>query len=162
MKCDINVNDQLGLHNTNMIAHYCELFRPLPILLLAIKKWAKSLGLNNPSGRGGSASFSSYALAIMTIGYLQVCCFLFLLSVFRVMICLILQIIGLLPNLQAGLLALPTPPRNLESDFPGIFWQRERTGPPKRCDRRFNRLHYWQPPEGIDFGIHSLLLGWFR
>jgi len=142
MKCDINVNDQLGLHNTNMIAHYCELFRPLPILLLAIKKWAKSLGLNNPSGRGGSASFSSYALAIMTIGYLQ--------------------IIELLPNLQAGLLALPTPPRNLESDLPGIFWQRERTGPPKRCDRRFNRLQYWQPPEGIDVSIHSLLLGWFR
>lgn len=58
-----------------MIAHYCKLFPPLPALLLAVKKWAKSLGLNNPSGRGGSASFSSYALSVMTIGYLQVCCF---------------------------------------------------------------------------------------
>ncbi|KLO18255.1 hypothetical protein SCHPADRAFT_126698 [Schizopora paradoxa] len=142
MQCDINVNDQLGLFNTQLIAHYCELFHPLPTLLLAIKKWAKSLGLNNPSGRGGSTSFSSYALTVMTIGYLQP--------------------LGILPNLQAGLSPLPPPPRNPEFDAEGVYWQRERTGPPKRCDRRFNRLQYWQPPGDKKYDIHSLLLGWFR
>ena len=72
IQCDINVNDQLGLFNTQMIADYCRLIPTLAPLLLAIKKWAKSWGLNNPSGHGGAASFSSYALTLMTIGYLQV------------------------------------------------------------------------------------------
>lgn len=159
MQCDINVNDQLGLFNTNLIAYYCGLLRPLPVLLLAVKQWAKSLGLNNPSGRGGSTSFSSYALAIMTIGYLQVCWFY---RLPLVVIYCTFQVIGVLPNLQAGLPPLPPPPRNPEADVLGVFWQRERTGPPKRCDKRFNRLQYWQPPDGMELDIHSLLLGWFK
>lgn len=47
----------------------------LPILrplLHIIKRWAKPLGLNSPSTAEGS-TFSSYALTLMTIGWLQVC-----------------------------------------------------------------------------------------
>lgn len=42
-------------------------------LLYEVKEWAKPLGLNSPSGvKGMSMSFSSYAFALMTIGFLQV------------------------------------------------------------------------------------------
>jgi DNA polymerase sigma len=39
---------------------------------MIIKRWAKSHGLNDPSGQGGPVTFSSYALALMVIGFLQV------------------------------------------------------------------------------------------
>jgi len=41
-------------------------------MIMTIKRWAKLLGLNNPSGQGGPVSFSSYTFSIMIIGYLQV------------------------------------------------------------------------------------------
>ena len=72
ISCDINVNDQLGVFNTLLISRYCELAPVLRPLLVALKHWAKPLGLNNPSGRGAAASFSSYALTLMTIAFLQV------------------------------------------------------------------------------------------
>lgn len=70
--CDINVNDQLGLYNTKMIAKYCEYYPLLTPLLRAIKAWAKSFGLNDSSGSGGTSTFSSYSLTLLTIGLLQV------------------------------------------------------------------------------------------
>ena len=73
IKCDININEQLGLHNSMLIATYCQLNVYLRPLIVLIKQWAKSHGLNNPSGGPGlQATFSSYALSMMTIGYLQV------------------------------------------------------------------------------------------
>ena len=73
IKCDININEQLGLHNSMLIATYCQLNVYLRPLIVFIKQWAKSHGLNNPSGGPGlQATFSSYALSMMTIGYLQV------------------------------------------------------------------------------------------
>jgi len=43
-------------------------------MLAFIKIWSRPLGLNTPSPQagGGPASFSSYAFALMTIGFLQV------------------------------------------------------------------------------------------
>lgn len=41
-------------------------------MIMVIKRWAKSHGLNDASGRTGPASFSSYALVLMVIGFLQV------------------------------------------------------------------------------------------
>jgi hypothetical protein len=41
-------------------------------MLKFIKGWAKPLGLNSPTVKGGPVTFSSYALALMTIGFLQV------------------------------------------------------------------------------------------
>lgn len=73
LDCDINVNDRLGLLNSSMIKEYCDAHPFVRPLLYAIKKWAKPLGLNSPSpARGKSATFSSYALALMTISFLQV------------------------------------------------------------------------------------------
>ena len=69
--CDINVNDQLGAFNTLLISRYCKLSPLLRPMMLAIKKWAKSIGLNSPSGYG-PVTFSSYSLTLMTIGFLQV------------------------------------------------------------------------------------------
>lgn len=72
IRCDINVNDQMGVYNTLLIARYCKLSPLLRPLLLAVKKWAKSFGLNNPSGEQGPTTFSSYSLTLMSIGFLQV------------------------------------------------------------------------------------------
>lgn len=70
--CDINVNDQLGFHNTNMISGYCSLSPHMVPLLRAVKAWARSFGLNDPSGTNGTSTFSSYSLTLMTIAFLQV------------------------------------------------------------------------------------------
>ena len=75
LHCDINVNERMGLFNSDLIKRYCQLSHILRPMLYEIKMWAKPLGLNNPSG-GGPRSFSSYAFALMTIGFLQVCEFL--------------------------------------------------------------------------------------
>lgn len=69
---DLNVNDRLGFTNTQMIKRYSELSPLIEPMLYFIKLWAKSHGLNSPSLGGKNRSLSSYAYALMTIGYLQV------------------------------------------------------------------------------------------
>ena len=71
IRCDLNVNDRLGMQNTRLLKEYCELLPQLTVLVYIIKKWAKSHGLNSPSAKGAAASFSSYALTLMTIVKLQ-------------------------------------------------------------------------------------------
>lgn len=73
LNCDLNVNDRLGIVNSNMVKQYCDAHPLLRPLLYRVKEWAKPLGLNSPSPPRGSVSFSSYALTLMTIGFLQVC-----------------------------------------------------------------------------------------
>jgi len=74
LDCDINVNNQLGLRNTALVKHYCDILPILRPMILFIKHWAKRLGLNNPAGArsGQPVTFNSYALMMMTIGLLQV------------------------------------------------------------------------------------------
>jgi DNA polymerase sigma len=73
LDCDINVNDRMGLHNSSMINEYCDAHPIVRPLLYRVKKWAKPLELNSPSpSRRSSVSFSSYALALMSISFLQV------------------------------------------------------------------------------------------
>lgn len=79
IKCDINVNERLGLYNSDLIASYCDIYPPLRSMLFNIKSWAKPLGLNNQA----LGSFSSYCLVMMTIAFLQ--------------------LKGVLPNLQTNL-----------------------------------------------------------
>lgn len=69
---DLNCNEQLGLVNTILLNNYCAAWTPLRRMIFFLKKWAKSLGLNDPSGTAGPSSFSSYCLALMTVGFLQV------------------------------------------------------------------------------------------
>ncbi|KAJ7472262.1 hypothetical protein B0H11DRAFT_1729327 [Mycena galericulata] len=131
--CDINVNDRLGMLNSDLIRRYCELNPVLVDMVLYIKKWAKPLGLNAPSSRQrGPVTFSSYALVMMTIGFLQ----------HR----------GLLPNLQEAL-----PPLNA-GQLKGTFWLRQPTI--LRCDVRYNQATGWTPPE--DVPVHQLMHDWFN
>lgn len=72
MECDVNINERLGLLNSLMIKHYCDISPVLRPMLHLIKRWAKPRGLNSPSIDTGKVTFSSYALTLMTIGFLQV------------------------------------------------------------------------------------------
>ncbi|KAI0260766.1 hypothetical protein BC834DRAFT_845969 [Gloeopeniophorella convolvens] len=121
IQCDLNINDQLGTINTGLIRHYCDLQPVLRPLLLAIKRWARPLGYNSPSVSGGMpVTFSSYALAMMTIG--------------------LFQARGLLPNLQDG----------PDLDQGGIFWVRTRTEERVRCDARWRAMPGWTPPRTVE------------
>ncbi|KAJ7905035.1 hypothetical protein B0H13DRAFT_1620245 [Mycena leptocephala] len=131
---DLNVNDRLGVHNSDLIKHYCQLNPVLRTMIQYIKMWAKPLGLNRPSPtqRGASVTFSSYALVMMTIGFLQ----------HR----------GLLPNLQEGL--PPLEPGKLT----GTFWLKKPR--PLCCDVRYQQAVGWTPPE--DVAVPQLMQDWFR
>ncbi|KAJ7768355.1 hypothetical protein B0H16DRAFT_314715 [Mycena metata] len=131
---DLNVNERLGLLNSDLIKRYCELNPLLITMIQYIKLWAKPLGLNSPGrkSRGqGSVTFSSYALTMMTIGFMQ----------HR----------GLLPNLQEGL--PPLRPGKLT----GTFW----LGPPRPlcCDVRYNKMEGWKPPREVS--VLELMQDWF-
>lgn len=146
----MNINEQLGLFNTRLTAQYCELIPDLlRPLLVVIKRWAKSHNLNDPSGSSGPISFSSYALVLMTIGYLQasVLSYLFI----RALNCP--QVKGVLPNLQAGLEPLPPDAKQ------GLFWLRSPTGRGTPCDIRFNSGNDWKPP--VHLSVEEALMGWF-
>ncbi|KAJ7254667.1 hypothetical protein B0H12DRAFT_1114727 [Mycena haematopus] len=130
---DLNVNDRLGVLNSDLIKRYCQLNPVLAPMIQYIKLWAKPLGLNSPSGfKDKPVTFSSYALVMMTIAFLQ----------HR----------GLLPNLQEGL--PPLEPGKLK----GTFWLRK----PKImcCDVRYNMAEGWIPPE--DVPVHQLIQDWFN
>ncbi|KAF8657597.1 hypothetical protein AX16_002178 [Volvariella volvacea WC 439] len=118
LRCDINVNDRLGLINSDMISAYCEINPLLRPMLGFIKFWAQPYGLNEPSTQGMPSSFSSYAFALKTIGFFQTR--------------------GLLPNLQASL-----PPLDPSSNE-GIFWIRSPRG--MKCDVRYRLDNENHPP----------------
>ncbi|KAF8576340.1 hypothetical protein K439DRAFT_1640587 [Ramaria rubella] len=134
LECDLNSNDLLGLWNTRLVERYCDLAPDLvrPMILI-IKHWAKSHGLNDPSGQHGPVSFSSYALALMVIGFLQMK--------------------GVLPNLQENLQPLPKEAKR------GFFWVRTRKKDSVRCDTRFSIGQDWSPKSQMDLG--EALTGWF-
>ncbi|PBK71449.1 hypothetical protein ARMSODRAFT_1083602 [Armillaria solidipes] len=117
MDCDLNINDRLGLHNSDMVKRYCDLSPLLRPMVRVIKKWAKPLKLNSPSIRsGGRVTFSSYALTLITIAFLQTH--------------------HLLPNLQEGVTPLS------EENQDGLFWFKG-----KPCNTKFNMAEGWVPPE---------------
>jgi hypothetical protein len=77
---DINVNERLGLINTGLIKTYCDIVPNLRYLVSAIKQWARPRALNQPSASAALRTFNSYALVLMTIGWLQVWSVLLLLD----------------------------------------------------------------------------------
>lgn len=74
MSCDVNINNRLGVFNTALLRQYCLRAPSLARYLRTVKLWVKSVDLNNPSGEidKGPRSFSSYAITLMTVAYLQV------------------------------------------------------------------------------------------
>lgn len=70
LSLDVNINNRLGLANSYLLRSYCDILPGLRTVLVAIKLWARPLGLNTPSG-GSMTTFSTYALTLMTLGWLQ-------------------------------------------------------------------------------------------
>ncbi|SNX82268.1 uncharacterized protein MEPE_00974 [Melanopsichium pennsylvanicum] len=79
---DINVNERFGLFNSQLISVYADLqpdlVRPL---IFFLKHWYSKRDLNDPAGKRGSMTFSSYTIALMAMQ--------------------VLQVEGVLPNLQS-------------------------------------------------------------
>jgi len=67
LRCDLGVNNLLAIHNSQLIAAYCELDPRVRPLLFLIKHWAKQRRINDPY-RG---TLSSYAYSLLLIHYLQ-------------------------------------------------------------------------------------------
>jgi len=66
-KGDISFSNRLALRNTKLLATYANFDERVAPLGLAIKKWASTFGINNSAAH----TFSSYALTIMLIHFLQ-------------------------------------------------------------------------------------------
>uniref|UniRef100_V5EHS9 Poly(A) RNA polymerase mitochondrial-like central palm domain-containing protein n=1 Tax=Kalmanozyma brasiliensis (strain GHG001) TaxID=1365824 RepID=V5EHS9_KALBG len=79
---DININERFGLYNSQLIQAYANLqpqiVRPL---IFFLKHWFSRRDLNDPAGKRGSMTFSSYTIALMALQ--------------------VLQMEGILPNLQS-------------------------------------------------------------
>jgi len=130
LDCDLNINDRLGMLNSAMIKEYCDIHPLLRPLLSRIKEWAKPLGLNNPSPPRGPKSFSSYALSLMTISFLQK--------------------EGQLPNLQDNL-----PPLSKSEGKKRFIWTRK---PPQCWDVRFHSAKDWVVPPLPDWCITTIVV----
>ena len=64
---DISVNNNLSVYNTELLRRYCEIDERVKPFILAIKYWARSRGVCDPT----SGSFSSYAWTLIAINALQ-------------------------------------------------------------------------------------------
>ncbi|PCH38953.1 hypothetical protein WOLCODRAFT_141020 [Wolfiporia cocos MD-104 SS10] len=113
-------------------------------MIVVIKRWASNSRLNDPAGREtGRVSFSSYTLVVMTIG--------------------LLQMRGLLPNLQHDLYKVP---RNRFDSY--MFWayssqaNKQRGGDAVKvlCDLRFRHGDDFEPKSIPP--LRDALIDWFR
>ncbi|OJA17732.1 hypothetical protein AZE42_04791, partial [Rhizopogon vesiculosus] len=129
LNVDINVNERLGLLNTDLVKTYCDIVPGLRCLVSAIKKWARPRALNQPS----ASTFSSYALVLMTIAWLQTG--------------------DMAPKLQVGLQPMKA------ND---LFWMRP-PKPSKRipCDTRYHKSTTWVAPP-VSTSLDNLVGQWFR
>ncbi|KAL5634201.1 hypothetical protein ACGC1H_006129 [Rhizoctonia solani] len=133
LKIDINCNELLGLRNTELLAHYCNLYQPLRPLIFFLKRWAKSYGLNDPSAQSGPPGFSSYCLALMTVAYLQTR--------------------KALPSLQAQFDGVPA-----DRDQHGV-WMRVKGKPSIWCDTRWDPATRWNL---VELPLEEAVYGWFK
>ncbi|KAF8686379.1 RNA uridylyltransferase [Rhizoctonia solani] len=133
IKIDVNCNELLGLRNTELLAHYCNLYQPLRPLIFFLKRWAKSYGLNDPSAQTGPPGFSSYCLALMTVAYLQTQ--------------------KALPSLQSQFDAVPA-----NRDQHGV-WMRVKGRPPLWCDTRWEPPTRW---DRVELPLEEVVYGWFK
>ncbi|EUC57279.1 poly(A) polymerase domain protein [Rhizoctonia solani AG-3 Rhs1AP] len=133
LKIDINCNELLGLRNTELLAHYCNLYQPLRPLIFFLKRWAKSYGLNDPSAQSGPPGFSSYCLALMTVAYLQTR--------------------NALPSLQAQFDGVAA-----DRDQHGV-WMRVKGKPSIWCDTRWDPGTRWNLAE---LPLEEAVYGWFK
>jgi DNA polymerase sigma len=64
-------NSRLGPRNTQLLNTYFDLHIDLRPLAMFLKLWLRQRQLNSPSKSKAAVSFSSYALLLMLVAYLQ-------------------------------------------------------------------------------------------
>jgi hypothetical protein len=100
-------------------------------------------------------TFSSYALVLMSIGFLQVSLRQELPSIYSSLSLNDRQHRGFLPNLQDGLQELG------DNENEGIFWGcSSRNKPLKQCDVRYHNAEGWVTSSEVV--VDDLLTEWFR
>lgn len=67
MEIDLNVNNSVGIRNTQLLNCYSRLDWRVAPLALAVKAWAEHHGINQAK----FMTLSSYSLVLMLIHYLQ-------------------------------------------------------------------------------------------
>ncbi|CAG8461659.1 2389_t:CDS:2 [Cetraspora pellucida] len=67
--CDVNVNNTIGIYNTQLLRSYVEIDQRIRPLVMIIKHWARQRGLNN-AARG---TLSSYTWVCIVLNFLQMC-----------------------------------------------------------------------------------------
>ncbi|PAA73608.1 hypothetical protein BOX15_Mlig025907g1, partial [Macrostomum lignano] len=70
LDCDLNINNPIGIYNTHLMAAYAKCDWRVRPLVMFVKLWAQSLGVQDAS----QGRLSSYSLALMTVQYLQAGC----------------------------------------------------------------------------------------
>lgn len=70
IQVDLNINNTVGIANTQLLGAYSQLDWRVPPLILVIKKWAQDCKINNAK----EMTLSSYSLVLMVIHYLQCGC----------------------------------------------------------------------------------------
>ncbi|XP_035217146.1 poly(A) RNA polymerase GLD2-A-like isoform X1 [Stegodyphus dumicola] len=71
IEVDLNVNNAVGIRNTQLLASYARMDKRLAPLVLLVKKWARYHGINDAKHN----TLSSYSLVLMIIHYLQYGCY---------------------------------------------------------------------------------------
>lgn len=72
LRLEISCNNRVGVLKTEFMAAYCAAWSGLRPMLTFLKAWAKSWSLNDSSGSKGPVTFSSWAISLMTVAFLQV------------------------------------------------------------------------------------------
>ncbi|XP_054710871.1 poly(A) RNA polymerase GLD2-like [Uloborus diversus] len=70
IQVDLNINNTVGIANTQLLTAYGKVDWRVPPLVLVIKKWAQDCQINNAK----EMTLSSYSLVLMVIHYLQCGC----------------------------------------------------------------------------------------
>lgn len=70
IEVDLNVNNAVGIRNTQLLSSYARIDKRLPPLVLLVKMWARFHGINDAKNN----TLSSYSLVLMVIHYLQCAC----------------------------------------------------------------------------------------
>ncbi|XP_076355314.1 poly(A) RNA polymerase GLD2-like isoform X1 [Tachypleus tridentatus] len=70
IEVDLNINNTVGVRNTQLLNYYSRMDWRVKPLVLITKRWAKDNGINDAKNR----TLSSYSLVLMVIHYLQYGC----------------------------------------------------------------------------------------
>ncbi|GFU12465.1 poly(A) RNA polymerase gld-2 homolog A [Nephila pilipes] len=67
IEVDLNINNTIGIRNTQLLSSYARIDKRLPPLVVLAKIWARHHGINDAKHN----SLSSYSIVLMVIHYLQ-------------------------------------------------------------------------------------------